>query len=114
MKTSKKYKIQIAFTLVCIVVFLHISYSQSLQRQSIGSAGGSIYSNGTLIQQTVGQPYSTNTSYDNGIIYRPGFQQPVFKLDLIKTSINMDVYPNPATNWVTLKSSKLLKNAITL
>jgi hypothetical protein len=112
MEIVSKYKIQIAIVAFCILGFGHVLYAQSLQRQSIGSAGGAVYSDGVLIQQTVGQPYSTNTYYDNGISYRPGFQQPVFKVDLIKTSINMDVFPNPATSWVTLKSSKALTNAV--
>lgn len=111
MKISTKYKIQVTLIVACITIVFDVAYAQSLQRQSIGSAGGSVYYNGTLVQQTVGQPYATNTSYDDGIIYRPGFQQPVFKVDLIKTSINMDVYPNPATSWVNLKSSKMLTSA---
>lgn len=111
MKVEIKYHIQIALIVFCVLGSFNLSYAQSIQRQSIGSAGGAVYSDGVLIQQTVGQPYSTNTYYDNGIAYRPGFQQPVFKLSLIKTSISMDVFPNPAASWVTLKSSKILKNA---
>ncbi|MGB3946981.1 MAG: T9SS type A sorting domain-containing protein [Bacteroidia bacterium] len=111
MKAYVKCYIQMALTVFCVLVFFNLSHAQSLQRQSIGSGGGASFSDGVLVQQTVGQPYSTNTSYDNGIDYRPGFQQPVFKVSLIKTSINMDVFPNPATSWVTLKSSKTLTNA---
>lgn len=69
-----------------------------------------MFTDGTLIQQTVGQPYSTTTRYEDNITYRPGFQQPIFKVNLIHSTINMDVYPNPATNWVTLNSSKTLLN----
>lgn len=112
MKVATKYKTQIALIAFCVVSFFNVAYAQSLQRQSIGSLGGSAYTDGMLIQHTVGQPYSTNTYYDNGIAYRPGFQQPVFKLSLIKASINMDVFPNPATSWVTLRSSKTLKSAL--
>lgn len=107
-----KIFLQIASILViCILYLPHTAYAQSLQRQGIGSAGNYMFSDGALIQQTVGQPYSTQTSYEDNITYRPGFQQPIFKVNLIRSNISMDVFPNPATNWVTLKSSKTLLNA---
>lgn len=112
MKTETKYKTQIALIAFCVLSLFHVAYAQSLQRQSIGSLGGASYTDGMLIQHTVGQPYATNTYYDDGVSYRPGFQQPVFKVSLIKASLSMDVFPNPATSWVTLKSSKTLKNAL--
>ena len=93
-----------------IVGIFSKTQAQSLQRQGIGSAGSYVYAEGTLIQQTVGQPYSTNTRYDDNLTYRPGFQQPIFKVNLIRTTINLDVFPNPATNWVTLKSTKTLSD----
>lgn len=104
--------IQIACILViCITNLPGTAYAQSLQRQCIGSGGNFMFSDGALIQQTVGQPYSTQTRYEDNITYRPGFQQPVFRVSLIRSNISMDVFPNPATNWVTLKSSKTLINA---
>ena len=101
---------QMAFTVVCITGLYNLGIAQSIQRQCIGSGGNYMFTNGTLIQQTVGQPYTTLNRYEDNITYRPGFQQPVFKVKLIRTNIKMDVYPNPATNWVTLKSTKTLMN----
>lgn len=101
-------------TIACIVFLLAGIFSntqaQSLQRQVVGSAGSYMYSEGTLVQQTVGQPYSTTTRHEENMSYRPGFQQPIFKVNLIRSTINLDVFPNPATNWVILQSTKTLSN----
>ncbi len=96
--------------IILLAVYATESKAQTLQRQCVGSGGTYMFTEGTLIQQTVGQPYATNTNYTDDISYRPGFQQPVFKINPIRTTINLDVYPNPATNWVTMKSSKTLTN----
>lgn len=100
----------LSLAFILLIVSQPNAVAQTLQRQSIGSAGSYIYTEGTLVQQTIGQPYSTATKYDDNITYRPGFQQPVFKINLIHTNINLDVFPNPATNWVILKTSKTLTN----
>lgn len=95
---------------ILMVVYATENKAQTLQRQCVGSGGTYMFTEGTLIQQTVGQPYATNTNYTDDITYRPGFQQPLFKINLIRTTINLDVFPNPATNWVTMKSTKTLTN----
>lgn len=111
-KPTKFMKIGLlSLVFLLVLVSLHNKVTaQSLQRQSVSCAGGYIYTEGTLVRQTIGQPYSTTTKYNDNITYRPGFQQPIFKINLIHTNINLDVFPNPATNWVTLKSSKSLSN----
>ena len=101
----------------CMLVFFLIFYtiqcnSQTLQRESIASGGDYIINQGTLIQQTIGQPYGTQTSYGNQITYRPGFQQPVFKLELIHSTISLKVFPNPATSSVTIQSSTTLADVL--
>lgn len=98
----------IVLSMIKFALFGSVFFAQTLQRQCIGSAGSFASSDGTLIQQTVGQPYSTATNYSGGVAYRPGFQQPVIKIDLIHANVQLDVFPNPAVNWVTLKSSKIL------
>lgn len=105
-----QYLLKSLFLMVLLVLCSPLT-GQTLQRQCIGSGGNCIVSNGLLIQQTVGQPYSTGTSYSDGVSYRPGFQQPIIKVDLIKSNIKLDVFPNPAANWVTIKSSKTLTDA---
>src|ERR1700751_3041162 len=85
-----------------IIIFSAKSNSQTLQRQSIGCAGTFTNTGGIVIQQTVGQPYSTTTSYTDNVIYRPGFQQPVLKINVIHSTISLNLFPNPATNYVTI------------
>ncbi|MES2592353.1 MAG: T9SS type A sorting domain-containing protein [Bacteroidota bacterium] len=95
-----------------VVFILGYGTAQTLQRQCIGSGGTFMVDNGVLIQQTVGQPYATNTNYSDGITYRPGFQQPIFKIKLIHSTISLNVFPNPATSWVTLQCDNILKDVI--
>ena len=99
----------IAFFLVILSISAH---SQTLQRESIASGGDYIINQGTLIQQTIGQPYGTQTSYGNQITYRPGFQQPIFKLELIHSTISLKVFPNPASSSVTIQSSTTLADVL--
>lgn len=104
----KQYVLFLSLT----VFILSYSEAQTLQRQCIGSGGTYMLDNGLIIQQTVGQPYATNTSYSDGITYRPGFQQPIFKIKLIHSTISLNVFPNPATSWVTLQCENILKDVI--
>ena len=108
------YKISLkSYIVVSFLIFFIIqSKSQSLQRQSIACCGTYMINNGTLIQQTVGQPYGTTASYDNSVTYRPGFQQPVFKLEFIHANISLKVFPNPATRVVTIESSTMLTDVL--
>lgn len=104
-------KLQNPFIVFVLFAFINQSKAQTLQRQSIGSCGTYMLAEGTLIQQTVGQPYATTTNYNNGITFRPGFQQPVFSVSLIISSINLTVFPNPATELVTIRSEDILEDA---
>ena len=104
-------KLQSPIIVFVFFAFISQSKAQTLQRQSIGSCGTYMLAEGTLIQQTVGQPYATTTNYNNGISFRPGFQQPVFSVSLINSSINLTVFPNPATELVTIQSENILKDA---
>lgn len=94
--------------------------AQSIQRQSIGICGANMVSEGFLVKQTIGQPYATNTYYQNGIGFRPGFQQPsglkaqssLIARDLVQSKLNLKVYPNPATNSVSIQSLDLIDNGM--
>ncbi|MBN4051185.1 T9SS type A sorting domain-containing protein [bacterium AH-315-M05] len=91
------------------------SEAQTIKRQNIGSYGSSTFSEGVLIQQTVGQPYFTAGYYGDEMNVRPGFQQPPnFSLVLINSTFNfsLDVYPNPAAYSVTIESSDVINNAL--
>jgi len=100
------------FIVFVLFAFFNQSIAQTLQRQSIGSGGGNILTDGTLIQQSIGQPFGTGTSYTNGISFRPGFQQPVFKVNFIYSTISLKVFPNPASQMVTIQSQDLLKDIV--
>ncbi len=104
------------FTCLILLFAVSESVAQSVQRQSIASTGTYMYSNNILIQQTIGQPYSTTTFYSKEVGFRPGFQQPSnFSLELIESTfqnINLRVYPNPAVYTVTIESSKTINDAV--
>jgi hypothetical protein len=92
---TKTY-LQLWRILLCIIFLFNSpskGHTQSLKRQSIGSAGSSKSETGTTIQQTIGQPYNTTSYYSNEVRYNPGFLQPVFRIEGIKTSISAKIYP---------------------
>ena len=94
------------------VFTIYQTKAQSLERQTISSSGSSLFSNGTLIRQTIGQPYSTATNYNNKISFLPGFQQPIFRTRVIRNDLSLKLFPNPATEYVIIESSYPLKEAI--
>src|ERR1019366_7766054 len=78
-----------------VLVFVFFIFSttlleaQSFQRQTIASAGDYTLSLGTLIQETIGQPYSTQTFDNDKMSFRPGFQQPALSLELIAANLTL-------------------------
>ncbi len=102
--------------LISTVIFFYIIFfsqgnAQSLQRQCIASAGSSMSDNGTLIRQTIGQPYGTTSYYSNEIRFNPGFQQPVFIVETIMSIISATIFPNPTAQQVTIETEVELENA---
>lgn len=99
-----------------IILLLFIFHSkgntQTLKRECVASAGSSIITNGTAIQQTIGQSYGTTSFYTNKTRYNPGFQQPVFSVETIKSSINATVFPNPSSSQITIETNLTLENVI--
>jgi hypothetical protein len=95
-----------------VVACLSIN-AQSIKRQSISPLGGSSSTNGVFIQQTTGQAYSTQSYSGDGFSIRQGFQQPsVFSIELVESiKLNIGVYPNPASYFVTLESKEHIENA---
>lgn len=98
------------YVLFALSFFSLFASAQTLKRQVIATSGAGVQYNGVLIQQTVGQPYNTTPNYENRTRYTPGFQQPVFKAELIKTSINVVAFPNPATFQFNIEVDKTLKD----
>lgn len=111
---SAKFQKKIKFLLsnLVLLVFLSEAGAQTLKRESVSSSGSSVIINGASLQQTIGQPYGTNSNYGNKTRFNPGFQQPVFRIETIKTTINAKVFPNPASNQVTIETLKMLENVL--
>lgn len=94
--------------------------AQTIQRQNIGVCGSNMVAGGALVKQTVGQPYSASTYYENGIGYRPGFQQPsgahaktsFIAKTLHSPTLTLSIFPNPAIYSVQIESSEVVSNAL--
>ena len=93
--------------------------AQSIRRQSIGISGANMVSDGILVKQTIGQPYATATYYENGIGFRPGFQQPtasarqsMIAQELVQSSLALSIYPNPAASSVRIESVEGITNGL--
>lgn len=114
---SKRLYLAIA---VFSLIGINQGHAQSIQRQSIGACGANMVSGGIMVKQTVGQPYATNTYYQNGIGFQPGFQQsfvaaspsPAVKKQLVQSSLSMKVYPNPAAYSLRIESEELISNGV--
>lgn len=109
----KKY-VELVIKVVLVIVLLTYGYagnSQRLARQSVNSLGSGSMAGSTVIRQTVGQPYLGSSVRSNGLVIRPGFQQPTsFTISEQKMAdLSLDVFPNPATEVLTLRAEKLLE-----
>jgi hypothetical protein len=85
--------------------------SQSLQRQTIAGGDYMLVGN-VLIQQTIGQPYTTISYYDADITYRPGFQQPIFQSYAMRPTMKLKVFPNPSSSVVTVESFDVMSDIV--
>lgn len=106
---SKKHTygiLLVVFFIFCIT----LSQAQSFQRQTIASAGDYTLSLGTLIRETIGQPYSTQTFESNEMSYRPGFQQPALSLELIASNLTLKLFPNPAATFINMATTEMIEN----
>lgn len=114
------WSIRLYFAIAFFAFTIAQSNAQSIQRQSIGICGTNMVSGGTLIKQTIGQPYATSTYYNKGIGYRPGFQQPfganaktsIIAKQLVQPSLNVKVFPNPTASSATIESPEIVANAL--
>ena len=91
------------------------TYSQSIERSSVNSMGSSRSSDGIFIQQSVGQPFQTNSYYSNKIESRPGFIQPThLSVELIQSTFQIDLtaHPNPTTAEVSFAPNENLEDVV--
>jgi hypothetical protein len=96
----------------CILLSFASGFGQTLSRQTISPSGIANSQNGISVNQTIGQPYQTNSSATDKITLRPGFQQPVFYAELISSAIQVRVVPNPALLSFYVESSDTLQAAL--
>jgi hypothetical protein len=95
--------------LLFLITFLSLKgFTQSIKRETISPTGNSSSNNGTTLLQTVGQPYQTHTQQSENISFRPGFQQSIFKTELISSTINVNLFPNPAVFSFFIECSETL------
>ncbi len=98
--------------LIILLVFFSKAEAQSLRRQCIASTGSATTGNGTTVQQTIGQPYGTSSYYSTTTRFNPGFLQPVFSIENVKACINATIFPNPASNQITIETTLILEDVI--
>ncbi len=97
------------------ILFPLTNFGQSIKRQSISSYGASGTVAGVFISQTGGQSYgTTNLNQEKGNVLQ-GFQQYknfALKIEgsLNQKNLEMDIYPNPATQAFTISSKKAMEN----
>ncbi|MDI1353633.1 MAG: hypothetical protein PSX36_01855, partial [bacterium] len=82
--------------LLCFFITPVFMNAQSIKRESISSTGNSSSSSGVSLSQTVGQPYHTGTKQSDNTAYHPGFQQSIFRTELISSTVEAKIVPNPA------------------
>ena len=113
-KKYRKLPQRFYFAIIPFLFIYHINLNaQSLKRECIASTtGSSVTSNGTTIQQTIGQPYGTTPNYSNNIKFTPGFQQPIYKIEVIKSTVNVSLFPNPTSELVTIQAASILENVV--
>lgn len=79
-----------------LLLVAHNTSAQSLQRQTLSSAGGSAGFGRGIIQFCVGQPSNTTAVIQGTIRMQQGFLQPLLKFGTAENKI-FNIYPNPAS-----------------
>ena len=97
-----------------IICGASVCYSQ----QAVSTAGGETNGTGGTVSYTVGQvAYTTNTENDGTV--SQGVQQPyeIFDIgdnvDIYGISLELSVYPNPASNYLMLKVINIKSGGLT-
>ena len=97
--------------LLLILSMPTLLFGQSIERDVIGSAGGTLVTNDITISYTVGETFVSYSKFGN-MIMTEGFQQGDQNIisGLVETKegprmINLLAYPNPTTGDVTLNIS---------
>ena len=98
--------------LLFLIFLPFISISQEIIRENIGSTGTTNKIENIHFRQSIGQSSaSTGVVYNNGIILRQGFQQPILQINKIKPlngeELDVLVYPNPFRSDINITFPKI-------
>lgn len=101
-----------------ILVFLCLSVNIfALKAQnSLNSGGFDVSTGGGSISASIGQLVNNQYSGNNGFI-QEGVQLPIELITLKKeniAAIGWDIYPNPSSGWIFIKSKQPLNQSITV
>ena len=117
----KKRILQKGFFAGGVIVLLMLPadiMSQSVKRSCIPCYGSSVMTDNTLIVQTAGQNYFTMSSDQEKTLVLQGFLQPLnYAMSDLKSSppaenLSFIIYPNPASNSLTIKSEEDFENPL--
>lgn len=90
----------------------NVSGQIQLDHSVLGSAGSFWVSTNINCSFTMGESFTS--TYDNSLILTSGFQQPYFSTLELHEGINeqFTVYPNPASEWLVIKSNQPIGDCI--
>ncbi len=91
--------------LVFLVCLIQSAYSQQIVRSSISSFGHSLKTENCSLQTTGGQSSLTNVTSDNGLYLRQGFNQPLERVIFKNEIFQINVYPNPTTEYFQIQTN---------
>lgn len=106
--------------LLYISTFLSVfcAQAQSVTPQVFGAAAGSTTIAGNTYQYSVGEMVLVNTETSAGVILTQGFLQPSndapSSIETFVNNININVYPNPTTDWLNISFNKSVSESIQL
>ena len=104
---KKKQNIRYIFILniVFLVCLIQSAHSQQIVRSSISSFGHSLKTENCSLQTTAGQSGLTNVTSNNGLYLRQGFNQPIEKVLFKNETFQINVYPNPTTEYFQIQTN---------
>lgn len=85
----------------------YLSFAQEVERSVVATAGAHLVSNEVQWSYTIGQAVSGTSGQAENYVTQ-GFQQADIEIVLgfdFQPKVLMKVYPNPASEWVTLETS---------
>ena len=91
--------------IVFLVCLIQASYGQQIVRSTISSFGHSLKTENCSLQTTVGQSSLTNVTSNNGLYLRQGFNQPIEKVLFKNEIFQINVYPNPTTDFFQIQTN---------